>query len=166
MAISGTYSEGDEVVFRDCELEVDLTPVSASAFAEVTTWTSEVSVSGGDVPTSRLYLFQATGPVIFEGNRNPYRVVVTSIYTEGANDPFTEIWKKHEDPATNFASDLRAMNVRYSPKGGNSGNAQFTTGGGKLVDVTPPQNSAEATDATRFSFTVEAGTLARTIVTP
>lgn len=162
MAISGSYAEGDEVIYKDCDLQVDLTPVSASSFADISTWGTEVSVSGGDLPTTQFYAFQSGGPIIFEGNRNPFRITVTVLYTEGAGDPFPNIWDKHEDPAGNYASDLSAMNVQWSPGGADTGDNVFTTSGGKLVDCPPPQGNAEGTDPTQFTFVIEAGTIART----
>lgn len=164
MAISGSYAAGDEVIIRDAKIEVDLTPISSSSYAEVTTWGTEVSIDGGDIPTQQVFVFQSDGPVIFDGNRNAWRVTVTCLYTEGSTDPFQNIWDKHEDPDTNYASDLRAMNVRVSPAGGDSGEFQFTTAGGKLVQCTPPAGDAAATTPQLFTFTVEAQSLARAAV--
>lgn len=162
MAISGTYAAGEEVIIRDGLIEVDLTPISATSFAEIVTWSSEIAIDGGDVPTSQVFLFQADGPAIFDGNRNAWRVTVTCLYTQASTDPFQNIWKKHEDPDTNYASDLRAMNVRWTPK--DTTGDQFVTTGGKLVQCTPPMGNADATTPATFVFTVEAQALTRTTI--
>lgn len=160
MTISGTYAAGDEVIIRDGLIEVDLTPISSSTFAEIVSWSNEITIDGGDVPTSQVFLFQADGPAIFDGNRNAWRITVSQLYTTGSTDPFQNIWKKHEDPDTNYPSDLRAMNVRWSPQ--DTTGDQFVTTGGKLVACTPPQGNADATTPALFTFTIEAQALART----
>lgn len=160
MAISGTYAAGDEVIMRDCLIEVDLTPISSSTFAEIVTWSNEIAVDGGDVPTSQVFLFQADGPAIFDGNRNAWRITTTILYTTGSTDPFHNIWLKHENPDTNYASDLRAMNIRWAPQ--DTTGDQFTTSGGKLVSCTPPQGNADATTPALITFVIEAQALNKT----
>lgn len=160
MAISGSFAEGEEVVFNDCKVEVDLTPVSSSTYATITSWSTDVAVDGGDVPTSQTFLFQAEGPLILPGNRNAWRVTVSALYTTTSTDPYHNIWLKHEDPATNYASDLRAMNVQWTPQ--NTTGYKFTTAGGKLVNCSVPMGSAASTEPQIFTFTIEATAINKT----
>lgn len=150
MAITGTYSDGDAINFNDCEVEVDLTP-SSSAYANIDSWTSEIAVTDEEVDTTETYTFTHTGAIIFTGNVKPQDVTCTVVYTEDTTDPYQNI-KGHTMGA--------AMDARWSPKGGSTGNLQFTTSGGKLVRRGYPQGAADGSTATTFPFTVRASSIA------
>lgn len=153
MAISGSYTTNDAISFNNCAVAVDQTPAS-SAFAEISSWATSVSVSGGDVPTSQQYPFSGD-VIVLVGNQQPFRITVEVVYTEGTNDPFTEIW---DDFQANPGLDY---DVRWVPQGSASGYHQFTSGGGKLINVTAPQGTGEGAGATMFSFEIEASSITR-----
>lgn len=162
MAITGAFAAGNEVVMQDCKIEVDLTPITTSAFADISSWTGEVAVSGGEVPTSNFFTFGTDGPNILTGNRDGYTVSPSVLYTEGATDPFQNLWDKYEDPTSH--SDGYDCDVRWSPQGGATGDFQFTTIGGKLTMVPPPVNTAEGTDPTAFTFVIKCKSIERSEV--
>lgn len=153
MAISGAYAVNDAVSFNNCLVEVDQTP-SASSFKPIDSWATSVSVSGGDTPTEQAYPF-AGGPIVMVGNINPFRVVIEVVYTEGATDPFNEIYDDYiANPGLNY-------DTRWVPKGSGSGYNRFTTSGGKLVNCTLPQGAGEGANATMFTFEIECSTITR-----
>jgi hypothetical protein len=154
MAISGTYSANDAVSFKDCLVEVDLTPGSSS-YADIDSWATEVSVSGEDVPTTEVYPFEGSA-IVFAGNKSPVEVQVTAVYTEGSTDPFKNIRDYFE------ANDGPDFDVRFAPAGSSDGNYMFTTSGGKLIACPPPQGAGDAASAQVFTFVVRADSLART----
>lgn len=151
MAISGTFTSGDEVTFKDCKVEVDLTP-SSSSFAGIDSWATEVAVSGGDTPITQVYPF-TSDVIVLPGNRTPYTVTVTVLYTEGSTDPFKNI----NDHYNNGPGD--AFDVQWSPLGSGEGGYLFTTSGGKLTNVTLPQGSGDAATPTTFQFTVQCSSI-------
>ena len=152
MAISGTYSANDAISFKDCYVEVDLTPASSS-YAVIDSWATEVSVSGEDVPTTEVYPFAGTA-IVFSGNKSPVEVQVTCVYTEGSVDPFKQIRDAFE------AGDGPDFDVRFTPAGSGGGNFKFTTAGGKLTACPPPQGAGDAASAQVFTFVVRADSLA------
>lgn len=157
MAISGTYAANDAVSFKDCLVEVDLTP-SSSSYADIDSWATEVTVSGEDVPTTEVYPFEGSA-IVFAGNKSPVEVQVTAVYTEGSTDPFQNIRDAFE------ASDGPDFDVRFTPAGSASGNFRFTTSGGKLTACPPPQGAGDAASAQIFTFVVRADSLARDAIT-
>lgn len=152
MAISGTFSAGDEVTFNDVSIDIDQTP-SSSDFKAVESWATNITVSGGDTPTTDFKTY--TTPMVFTGEINPYEVQVEFVYTEGANDPFIEIFDDYA------ASPGLAYDVRWSPSGGASGDVQYTTTGGKLVNVTLPQMSANDSGAVVTTITIRCSSITR-----
>ncbi len=156
MPISGTYAAGDAISFKDCLVEVD--PLDDATWAVIDSWSTEVAVSGEDVPTTEAFPF-AGASIVFAGVKSPVTLTVTVIYTEGSTDPFQIIRDRFE------AVDGAAFEVRFVPKGSASGNFRFTTSGGKLTAAPPPVGAGDASSATVFSFIVVADSLARDAIT-
>ena len=152
MAITGSFSAGDEVTYNDVSIDIDQTPASSS-FIAVESWMTNITVSGGDTPTSTFNTY--TTPLVFTGEINPWTVVVEGIYTETTTDPFIEIYDDY------VASPGLLYDVRWSPSGGASGAIQYTTSGGKLTAVTIPTQSANDSGAVMFSFTIQCSTITR-----
>lgn len=153
MAISGTFSIGDEISGAAWAVFVDQTPDSSS-FIAIESWSADVRVSGGDVPTTDFKTY--TKAMVFTGEQNPWEIEIDFVYTEGANDPAFEIWDDFEaNPGLDY-------DVRWIPSGNTSGNSQWTTSGGKLIACTPPRKSANDNGAIMMTIRVRAGALART----
>ena len=156
MPISGTYTAGDAISFKDCLVEVD--PLDSAVWADIDSWATEVTVSGEDVPTTQVYPFEGSA-IVFAGNRSPVTVSVTCVYTEGSTDPFQIIRDRFE------AVDGAPFEVRFTPAGSASGNFRFTTAGGKLTACPPPQGAGDASSVTTFTFVVTADSLTRGAIT-
>lgn len=152
MAISGTYTSGDAISFKDCLVEVDIT--DAGTWADIDSWATEVTVSGEDVPTTQTYPFEGSA-IVFAGNRSPVTVNVTCVYTQGTDDPFYNIRARFEAVAG------APFEVRWTPAGSGAGNRRFVTAGGKLTACPPPVGAGDASSATVFTFTVVADSLSQ-----
>jgi hypothetical protein len=152
MAISGTYTAGDAVSFKDALVEVELTGAD-SVWADIDSWATEVTISGEEVPTSETYPFEGD-PITFAGNKTPVRVEVAIVYTEGTAAAFYQIRTRFE------AAPGGSFDVRITPKGSGSGNLKYTTSGGKLVACPPPVGAGDASSATLCRFVVVADGIA------
>lgn len=152
MAITGTRAVGDEVSFKDMKVEIDQTPASSS-FVAVETWASNVTVSGGDANVGELLTYGGD-PIILTGEQNPYTVEIEMVYTEVDTAPFKEIYD-------DFSADpgLR-QDARWSPKGGSTGDYQFTTSGGRLINCTLPQRPAADGQPAVFTITIRCSSIA------
>lgn len=152
MAISGTYTAGDAISFGDCLVEVELTGAD-SAWADIDSWATEVSVNPGTVPFQDTYPFEGS-VITFAGSRGSDEVTVTVVYTEGSTDPFQNIFDR-------FASASGPdFGVRWVPSGSGAGNFRYEITTGKLIGCTLPQGGGDSATATVFTFTVR-GAIAR-----
>lgn len=151
MAISGTYTAGDAISFKDCFVEVD-TDGDGSGWADIDSWATEIQVSGEDVPTTEVYPFEGSA-IVFAGVPSPAVVQCTIVYTEGTGDPFHNIRTRFEsEPGGDF-------DIRFAPAGSDSGNKIFTTSGGKITACPLPQGAGDASSATVLTFTVTADSI-------
>lgn len=156
MAISGTMSAGDQISGQALDISVDQTP-SSSNFIQIESWATAVNVSGGDTPVSNFNTFDVA--LVYTGEQNPYTVVVTCVYTEAAaTNPFPEIYDDY------VASPGLDYDVRWHPAGNSSGNFQYTTSGGKLVNVSHPNWDATSAQPSIFQFTIACSSIARAAV--
>ena len=152
MAISGTRTTGDAVSFGDCYVGVDIG--DTGTYAAVDSWSTEVTVSGGEIPFAETRAFTGSAEVTV-GAKGTYTVEITFMYTETSNAPFQNLWDQYE---ANNDSDV---DVQWSPKGAGAGGFEFSTAGGKLTNMTPPTGNAEATEPNLVTLTIQAGSIAR-----
>ena len=155
MAISSTYTAGDAISFGDCLVEVELTGAD-SAWADIDSWASEVSVSPGTVPFTDTYPFEGSA-ITFAGSRGSDEVTVTVVYTEGSTDPFENIFDRFA------AASGPTFGVRWSPQGSSAGYYRFEITAGKLIGCSLPQGGGDSATATVFTFTVQ-GTVVRSTI--
>lgn len=150
MAITGTFAAGDEQTFNDVSVDIDLTPASSS-FAAIESWMTNITISGGDTPSSTFNTY--TTPMVFTGEKNPYTINCEIVFTLGATDPFSTIY------AAYVAAPGLLTDLRWSPPGGASGEMQFLTVGGKLLDCTIPSQGANDSGAVLFNIMVQCSTI-------
>lgn len=153
MAISGSRATGDAVTFKDAKVEVDQTPAS-SAFVDISSWSSSVTLSGGDTPINNVKTYSGN-PIVLPGEINPWRWEVVCVYTEGATDPALEMADDY------LASPGLRYDCRISPSGGASGDVLWSSTGGRLIDCKPVFESAEGGGPAVFRFTIESSGLTR-----
>jgi hypothetical protein len=156
MAISGTFDAGEEVTFNNVKIAVDQLGTGLT-FNTMTTWATNLTITGGDTPTTDFKTY--TTPVVFTGERNVWQVEVECVYTEDTTGPFIEIYDDY------VAAPGVAYNLRWSPSGGASGSVQYTTTGGKLIGVSIPTQSANDSGAVVFTFTIRAAGITRDTAT-
>lgn len=107
----------------------------------------------------------STAPIILGGNLSSVTITVNGLYTEVTGEGFPVVLAAHEDDG--------ALYLRYSPKGGASGDFMYTTASdagvataGTITSFVYPASDAEATGAARYAFTVEAPKLLKSVIAP
>lgn len=96
------------------------------------TWTnisgSANSVNPGEQTrmTGETYTGDGAGAIITSGKREPMEVEVRIVYTETSGEAFATVKARHE-------SADGSMYLRYSPKGGQTGEYQYTSATGDGV---------------------------------
>jgi hypothetical protein len=155
MPITGTYTAGDAITMADCYAELDLTP-SSSVWASIQSWHTDIAVSGEDIPTTSTKPF-GNPPIVFTGTKNPARVTITIVYTEGSTDPYRNLRTLFESGNDN------PCDVRWQPSGSGTGVLLFTTSGGKLVACPPPTGSGEADSANVIQAIIDCDSIAMSV---
>lgn len=150
MAISGTFTPGDEKSMAKAEVDLDLGDVGTWAATE--TWSTELAVSGGETADSETPILDETVLVTL-GRRAPITVTITYLFTKDAGDPFKNVF----DAYINNTNDKKC-DARWSIKGATTGDLRFFTENGKIINCTPPVFTASSAALLQFTLTIK-GTL-------
>lgn len=150
MAISGTFTPGNESSMAKAEVDVDLG--DTGTFAAIESWSTNVAASGGETADAETPLLDETVLVTL-GRRAPITVVITCLFTKDANGPFKNIF----DAYINNTNEKKC-DVRWSEKGATTGDLRFFTENGKILNCTTPTFDANSAGLSTFQFTVK-GTL-------
>lgn len=86
-------------------------------------------------------------PIITTGKRQPIEDTVEYVYTEGASELFEDVRAAHEADSDFY--------LRYSPKGGQAGEFQFSTAKGKVTVFSNPPMDAGSGAPVVCSFTLK-----------
>lgn len=146
MAITQTLTKTKLTKLKpNAVLEVDIGG-AGTAWAPIESYGREISVSGGGYTSDKYETFTEDFSEL--GEQGEWQVTVTYTYTEGTGEPFPDL----------FAAVGSACDVRWAPKGDDTGNLRFTTSGGNMISHTPPTGAA-ADGYVTVSFTIASGTL-------
>lgn len=115
----------------DAKIEVS---TDGSSWTNVSGMANTVTMTGGGRTTGETYTFDGDGPIVTSGKSQPFEITLGGVYTEGASDLFNLAytpWKNGTD-----------FYVRWSPKGGQTGEKVYTTGAGRITALTFPNGDA------------------------
>jgi hypothetical protein len=116
---------------KDYSIEIS---TNGSSWTAVSGAVTTITPSGGGKTTGETYTFEGDDPLVTVGKNQPFELAMTAVYTEGASDLFETARPVYEN-----GSDFY---VRWSPKGGQSTEFMFTTGAGKITNLTYPGGDA------------------------
>ena len=123
--ITGAISSKDYVVEYS---------TNGSSWTDASGAVTTISPTGGGKITGETYTFSGDDPLVTVGKNQPFEIAITAVYTEGVSDLF-EIARVPFENGTAFY-------LRWSPKGGQTGEFMFTTGEGRLTALTYPGGDA------------------------
>lgn len=106
--------------------------------------------------TGEAYTSDGDTAAITRGKREPMELTVTYLYTEGGAEPFEVIRALFE-----AGSDLY---LRWSPRGGSSGQFQYTTPAGVISNFIYPQGEAGSADPVPGGFTLKVPYITKSVV--
>jgi hypothetical protein len=118
---------------------------NGSSWTDISGAANTLEYEGGGKTTGETYTFDGDNPIVTVGKSEPAEVTVAAVYTEGASDTFETIRPLYE-----AGSDLY---LRWSPKGGQTGEFVFTTGAGKVTELVYPAGDASSGDPIMTGFT-------------
>jgi hypothetical protein len=109
--------------------------------------------------TDQAYTLDGDGAIVTSGKKEPMELVVEIVYTETAGEAFELVRAVWEAPACGGR-----MCLRWSPGGGDIGDALYTTDRGYLISFTYPPLDATAGGPIMAGFTLKVGEVTRSIV--
>ena len=127
---------------REGQLSISL---NGSTWTDYSGWTAMVSQSGGERAVGGAYTFDGDLEIVTTGKRAHFVYTVRMIYTEeGAHNPYPVI----EDAYLNRTP----IYLRWIPFGGVSGNQQFITDQGWVINSPFPSGEANDPNPAQFEF--------------
>lgn len=97
--------------------------------------------------SSEAYTFDGDTAIILEGKREPMEITLNVTYTEGASGVFEVVRGLFETYGSRCY-------IRWSPKGGQTGEFQFTSSAGVVSSFIYPQGEAGSADVIPCTFTI------------
>jgi hypothetical protein len=105
------------------------------------------------------YTFDGDNAIVEGGKKEPMEIVVAIVYTETAGEAFEIVRAAWE--ATGCGE---RMCLRYSPNGGNAGDALYTTPRGIITNFLYPNMDAAAGGPIMAGFTLKVGYLTASVI--
>ena len=126
---------------------VEIKP-AGGVWIDISGWGSSIAIDGGDRTTGEGYTFDGDVAIIGIAKRAPRTVTVRCLYTESASDPY--------ERALDAYRNHTALQVRWSPKGGDTNESRYTTSANDsyVVNCPPPVGEANGGEPTMFEFSV------------
>jgi hypothetical protein len=141
------------ISFVNCKVEFS---TNGSSWTDVSGFASTIDLGGGARATGEAYTFDGLNAIVRRGKAESYEITVEVIYTEGAGEAYALAKAAYEN-----GTDLY---VRWSPKGGTSGNKQFATSPGIVTDPPYPKGEAGSGDPVLISVKLKCTTITESTV--
>lgn len=129
---------------------------NGTTWTNVTTSANSISVDGGERMTEDLFVFGADVAEIMSGPREPLEVTLRVVYSEGANEAWETIRAQYESGGLLY--------VRWSPRGGTTGQFQFTTDAGAITSFGYPVGEAEGAEPVLCEVVVRTPKITKSVV--
>ena len=133
-----TVVQADIPSIKNAKVELDLSGLgtfTAGNTLSIEGEITEVAVSGGDFTTSNLPVLNGT-TFTSTGEKQPYEITVTAVYTEG-HDAHTALSGKDLQEGLMAVHGDSAIGIRWAPAGAGTGKRRFKCVG-SLFRVMPP----------------------------
>lgn len=143
------------ITFRNAKIEI--TVDGGTVWTNISGQSNALTVDGGDREIGTFFDAATDTPTLGAGKRGELELKVRAKYTETAGEA-------HAILAAAYEAATETM-VRYSPKGGASGDALYTSDAGYVRTNPYPGQDVESGDPLRLEFTVVVSKLTRSVVT-
>lgn len=130
---------------------------NGSSWTDISGSANQVNTSGGDQMYGEQQTAEGNVPVVVPTHKTGAITITCNIlYTETSGEAFQTVWARYEGTA-------KTIYLRYSPKGGASGDERYTATDNAgnafacpIVNCLPPSTDANSGDPMTASFTVVA----------
>lgn len=131
---------------------------NGTLWTDISGFGNNVEPDGGDRKLGEAYTFEGDTAIISKGKREPIDVKVRVVYTEGASDPYATVLAAYENGTPLY--------LRWSPKGGGSGENMYTTDPGYVTGAIYPAVDGESEDLIFTEFTLRTAKITKSTVAP
>jgi hypothetical protein len=132
----------DGLSMVDCQIEYS---TNGADYTDISGFGGSVEGTEQTRQTGLVYTFDGDTAIIRAGKREPLELQFNIVYTEGTGDPW-EILRPYFEAGS-------AVYFRWSPKGGDSTEFQFTTDAGYITSFPYPGGTAEGGDPIMGTWT-------------
>lgn len=129
-----------------------------SSWIDFSGFSNALSVSGGDRAIGEVFTSDGDTPIITAGKRSMLEVAVTAVYTEGSSDVWPDAFINYD------TDDGGAFYFRWAPAGSDSGNAQYTTSAGELINPGWPMGESDNPDALTVEIVLACASISKGVI--
>ena len=146
-----------QMSMSNCKIEAK---IAAGSWVDIGGESTKIEVEGGERQSGEAWTAVGDAPVLTKGKREKYTITGSVVYTEGVSTP----WKLLHD--AHRSGDL--VQVRWAPKGGASGDYQFSTAtaGNVFKNCNLPSGEFGSGDPVLCEFVLETPDITDAAVTP
>ena len=146
-------------VSKGCgKVEVALDALGVT-FTDISGVANTVSDTEQSKISGEAYTIEGDGALIGVSKREPLELSVQLVYTETDAEGY-ELCRDHWETA----GYNNPIWLRWSPRGGDAGDEQLTTGSGRMTAFTYPELDASSGDPIMCGFKIKVGSVTTTIV--
>lgn len=140
------------ISFKDCKIEFSS---NGSSWTDASGFSNKVEVGGGERAFGEFFTALGDTPILTIGKRSTFEITMNAVYTEGGAEPSEMVRAAYENAS--------AFYVRWSPKGGTTGNFVFTSGVGYVLSPTYPGGDASTPDVVVIEFTLRTLSITKSV---
>lgn len=130
---------------------------NGSTWTDISGETNTVDPGDQSRTNGEMYTVAGDTAVVTAGKREPLEITVKVIYTEATGEAFEVVRAIHETAGG-------VCYLRYAPKGGATGDAQYTSAKGVLIALTYPSTDAGDGKPVMAGFKVKTPSLTRALI--
>lgn len=139
--------------FRNAKIEISN---NGSTWTDIGGWANSIKVGAGEREIGEFFTLDGDTPILTPGKRGAIEITTAIAYTEGAGDPYEVVRAAYEGATYVY--------IRWSPRGGSSGQFQFTTGPGLIGSPIYPGGEAGPGDTVAVEFTIKCQSITKSVV--
>jgi hypothetical protein len=129
---------------------------NGSVWTDISGSTNSIEIGGGDRNVAEAFTFVGDTPILGVGKRGTLEMTVNVIYTETTGEGFEAV-------RDNYEGGLKGY-IRYSPRGGSTGQKQYTSDPGYISAFQYPGAKAEGSEMTMCTFVLKTPKLTPSVI--
>ncbi len=121
---------------------------NGTTWTDISGWASKIEPDEGQRSAGEVWTYNGDKAIIRSGKKQSMSIKVSIVYSEGSTDPFKTVLGYFD--ATGGSNAY----VRWSPKGGATGNYQYTSDSGVVTNCVYPSGEPQDGNPVVVGFTL------------